>query len=104
MVGVTILGESINLTMNGAGAGQALFDSAGLGGKRQSMELQLKDNETSTVLRVIVDDTVLEAFAMHGRAGVSARASTAGNNSIGLVLAGEVPSSVDVSVFPLAWR
>lgn len=98
-VGITILGEAIKLTISGPG--QALLLAPGVGGKKQSMELQLKDNETDIVLRSIVDNTVIEAFAMHGRAGVSARATNSSASSR-IVLVGEVPS-VDISVFPLAW-
>jgi hypothetical protein len=103
-VGIAIVGEAISMTMDGAG--QAVLDAPELGGKKQSMKLQLKDNETSVFLRNIVDgdghNVVIEAFAMRGRAGASAR-STNSNERLKLVLAGEVPSSVDVSLFPLAW-
>ncbi len=104
-VGIAILGEAVKMTMGGAG--QAVLEAPGVGGKKQSMELQLKDNETSIVLRSIVDNTVIEAFAMHGRAGVSARSgstyTTNSSETLRLVLLGEAPSSVDVSVFSLAW-
>ena len=98
-VGVAALGEAIDLTISGAG--QAVLATPGAGGKRQSMGLQMKGNETSIALRIIVDGTAIEAFAMDGRAGVSARAA---NSSGTFLLVGEAPSSVDLAVFPLAFK
>ena len=73
----------------------------------QSMQLQVKGNETSISLRIICDSGAIEVFAMHGRAGVSARAVKS-SGEIGVLLAGnglgvEAPPSVDLAVFPLAF-
>ena len=95
-VGVAALGEAINLTISGAG-------QAVLAAGRQSMGLQMKGNETSIALRIIVDGAAIEAFAMDGRAGVSARAANS-SGTFELLLAGEAPSSVDLAVFPLAFE
>ena len=95
-VGVAALGEAINLTISGAG--QAVL-AAGAGG----MGLQMKGNETSIALRIIVDGTAIEGFAMDGRAGVSVRAANF-SGTFELLLAGEAPSSVDLAVFPLAFE
>ena len=108
-VGLTVLGEAITLTLTGPG--QAELNAASEAGhgspKKQSMALQVKGNETSIALRIICDGGAIEVFAMHGRAGVSARAAKSSGEIGVVVLAGEpgavVPPSVDVAVFPLAF-
>ena len=133
-VGLVVLSEAFTLTMTGAGqaelsaANHAEHAYHGSPNKQpvnnliqqtqaaaacscnkascSCMQLQVKDNETSIALRIICDGGAIEVFAMHGRAGVSARAAKS-SGEVGVVLAEELgavaPPSVDVAVFPLAF-